>query len=265
MSFQDIMPEWGKVTCYKEFTGQEIMGAALKAPRSVYDKIHLLPLLTIKMDKGTGVVTSVPADSPDDFAAFRDLQNPKKREYYGIKDEWVVPFDTVPLIDVEIDGVMQTKCAQYLVEKLDIQSQKDTEKLAQAKEIAYNAGFYRGVMSIGEFKGMPVQQAKTLCRESMIKEKLAFTYHEPEALIKSRSGDECVVALIDQWYLKYGDEKWRNEVIEHVKKTMDCFSPGCSKAFEEQADVAEGVGLLAVLRAGHSHPVGRAVRDRVSL
>jgi leucyl-tRNA synthetase len=30
-------------------------------------------MLTISMDKGTGVVTSVPSDAPDDFAALRDL------------------------------------------------------------------------------------------------------------------------------------------------------------------------------------------------
>lgn len=25
----------------------------------------------------------------------------------------------------------------------------------------------------------------------------------------SRSGDECVVALTDQWYIIYGEEEWR--------------------------------------------------------
>jgi leucyl-tRNA synthetase len=28
---------------------------------------------SIKMDKGTGIVTSVPSDSPDDWATLRDL------------------------------------------------------------------------------------------------------------------------------------------------------------------------------------------------
>jgi leucyl-tRNA synthetase len=28
---------------------------------------------TISMNKGTGIVTSVPSDSPDDWAALRDL------------------------------------------------------------------------------------------------------------------------------------------------------------------------------------------------
>ena len=34
----------------------------------------------------------------------------------------------------------------------------------------------------------------------------AFVYSEPEKKVVSRSGDECVVAAIDQWYLKYGED-----------------------------------------------------------
>lgn len=50
------------------------MGVSLKAPLTSYDVIYTLPMLTIKDDKGTGVVTSVPSDAPDDYAALRDLQ-----------------------------------------------------------------------------------------------------------------------------------------------------------------------------------------------
>lgn len=67
-----------------------MLGCALKAPMTVYEKIYTLPMLTIKEDKGTGVVTSVPSDSPDDYAALVDLRKkPAFREKYGIKDEMV--------------------------------------------------------------------------------------------------------------------------------------------------------------------------------
>lgn len=53
-------------------------------------------MMTIKEDKGTGVVTSVPSDSPDDFAALRDLKNKEAfRQKFGIKEEWVMPFEPV--------------------------------------------------------------------------------------------------------------------------------------------------------------------------
>ena len=38
-----------------------------------YDVVYALPMLTITMNKGTGIVTSVPSDAPDDWAALRDL------------------------------------------------------------------------------------------------------------------------------------------------------------------------------------------------
>lgn len=56
---------------------QDLLGCALKAPATSYEKIYALPMLTIKEDKGSGVVTSVPSDAPDDYAALRDLKNKK--------------------------------------------------------------------------------------------------------------------------------------------------------------------------------------------
>ncbi|KAM3567239.1 hypothetical protein VYU27_010612 [Nannochloropsis oceanica] len=32
----------------------------------------------------------------------------------------------------------------------------------------------------------------------------------------SRSGDECVVATTDQWYLAYGEEDWKQQVLTHL-------------------------------------------------
>lgn len=54
-----------------------MMGLPISAPLSVYDKIYTLPMMTISMKKGTGVVTCVPSDSPDDWMAITDLRNKK--------------------------------------------------------------------------------------------------------------------------------------------------------------------------------------------
>lgn len=63
------------------------MGLPISAPLSVYEKVYTLPMMTISMKKGTGVVTCVPSDSPDDWMAINDLRNKKAfREKYGITD-----------------------------------------------------------------------------------------------------------------------------------------------------------------------------------
>jgi len=44
----------------------------------------------------------------------------------------------------------------------------------------------------------------------------ACVYFEPASKVISRTGDECVVAATDQWYLEYGNDKWKKDVEEHV-------------------------------------------------
>lgn len=60
-------------------------------------------------------------------------------------------------------------------------------------------------MIAGQFVGMPVLDAKPKCKEAMVGAGTAFIYLEPENMVTPRSTPdvECVVALVDQWYLKY--------------------------------------------------------------
>ena len=67
----------------------------------------------------------------------------------------------------------------------------------------------------------------------------AVIYHEPEGKIVSRSGDDCIVALCDQWfaytlfvhvhcrehwlyfllsrYLDYGNFEWKDQARKHLE------------------------------------------------
>jgi leucyl-tRNA synthetase len=129
----------------------------------------------------------------------------KKPEFYKIEAAWVEK-DIVPVISTPNYG---DKTAEALCKKLKINSQKDVKQLAEAKEIAYKEGFYQGTMVIGEYKGETVEKAKTKCRNDLIKRGVAFDYQEPLSLVMSRSNDECVVALVDQWYMDYGSAEWK--------------------------------------------------------
>lgn len=166
-------------------------------------------MLSIKEDKGTGVVTSVPSDSPDDYAALVDLKKKQPfREKYGITDEMVMPYEPRPIVEVPDFGNLS---AVTVYNQLKIQSQNDKDKLLQAKEMVYMKGFYDGVMLVGEYKGKKIQDIKKSIQKTLIDKSDAVIYYEPEKTIISRSGDECVVALCDQWYLDYGNESWKQQ------------------------------------------------------
>ena len=55
-------------------------------------------------------------------------------------------------------------------------------------------------MLVGEYKGEKVSQVKKKIQSTMVKNKEAVLYQEPEKTVISRSGDKCIVALCDQWY-----------------------------------------------------------------
>ena len=210
MSYQNLFQEKGRVIKLFDLKGIDLIGIPVQAPLSFYEKVYVLPMDGVLANKGTGVVTSVPSDSPDDYITMMDLA--KKSEYFKVKSEWVKPFlPPKPIIQTPKYGNL---AAVACCETLKIASQKDKEKLSQAKEMVYKEGFYNGTIIVGDFSGKPVQEVKPMIRQNLIDRKLAFAYSEPEGKVISRSGDECVVALVSQWYMDYGEEEWKKLALE---------------------------------------------------
>ncbi|XP_045894902.1 leucine--tRNA ligase, cytoplasmic isoform X1 [Micropterus dolomieu] len=229
MSYQGFTKENGVVPVSMEILGQDILGCALSAPLTCYKIIYALPMLTIKEDKGTGVVTSVPSDAPDDIAALRDIKKKQAlREKYGIEDKMVFPFEPVPIIEIPGYGNLS---APLLCDELKIQSQNDKEKLAEAKEKIYLKGFYEGIMLVDGYKGQKVQDVKKPIQKMLVERGEAMIYMEPEKQVMSRSADECVVALCDQWYLDYGDAEWKQQANEALK-SLETFGEETRRNFE---------------------------------
>ncbi|KAK1290808.1 hypothetical protein QJS10_CPB18g00497 [Acorus calamus] len=215
LAYQKLSKDLEKPNCLIELTGQDLIGLPLRSPLSVNEVIYALPMLSILMDKGTGVVTSVPTDSPDDYMALNDLKSkPALRAKYGVEEDWVKQCELYPIINIPEFG---NKAAEKVCIDLKIKSQNDKEKLAEAKRLTYLKGFTEGTMLVGEFKGRKVQEAKPLIKNMLLETGQAVMYSEPEKRVISRSGDECVVALTDQWYITYGETEWK-------KKAEECLS-----------------------------------------
>jgi leucyl-tRNA synthetase len=211
MSYQGIFPKNGVYEKVGEVLGSACVGTLVNAPLSVHKEgVRILPMDSVLPTKGTGVVTSVPSDSPDDYATIMDLA--KKADYYKIRKEWA-ELEIIPIIKTPTYGDLT---APFLVKKLKISSPKDTKQLEEAKELAYKEGFYQGIMVYGDFKGEKVEVAKPKVRQQLLDANEGFAYSEPERKVVSRSGDDCCVALMDQWYLDYGEESWKKVALEFV-------------------------------------------------
>jgi leucyl-tRNA synthetase len=208
MAYQtdDKLPGWGEVKELLKFTGQDVIGGALHAPLTPYEKIYVLPMMSVLTTKGTGVVTSVPSDSPDDFTALRELiSKPDFRKKFGVTDEMVLPFKVINIINIPGLGDC---AAQTVVEAMKIKSPNDRALLEKAKDEVYGKGFYEGRLIVGPYAGSKVEDVKSKIRDELVAAGVAMPYAEPASEVISRSGDVCVVALIDQWYLDYGEKDW---------------------------------------------------------
>ncbi|KAL6316231.1 hypothetical protein AAG906_017778 [Vitis piasezkii] len=229
LAYQKLSRVPEKPSCLAELTGYDLIGLPLKSPLTFNEIIYALPMLSILIDKGTGIVTSVPSDSPDDFMALHDLKTkPVFRAKFGVKDEWVLPFEVIPIINTPEFG---DKSAEKICKDYGIQSQNEKEKLAEAKKLIYRGGFYEGTMIVGEYAGMRVQEAKNLIRSKLLELGQAVVYSEPEKKVISRSGDECVVALTDQWYITYGEPEWKQKA-EECLASMNLYSNEVRHGFE---------------------------------
>ncbi|KAJ5477827.1 hypothetical protein N7530_003336 [Penicillium desertorum] len=213
-----------------EAPGSAFIGTLVNAPLSFHTAgIRILPMESVSAAKGTGVVTSVPSDSPDDYATLMDLA--KKAEYYGIQKEWA-ELEIFPLIETPTYGNLT---APALVKQLKINSPKDVTQLAQAKDLAYMEGFYKGTMLVGNYKGEPVSEAKEKVRKELYESGDAFPFADPMGKVVSRSGDDCVVAYLGQWFLNYGenDAEWQQETLNHVVNNLNTYSAECKNGFEK--------------------------------
>jgi leucyl-tRNA synthetase len=149
MAFQGLFASKGEIVKLADLKGWDLIGVPLKAPLAQYPKVYTLPMEGVLSTKGTGVVTSVPSDSPDDFITLQDLL--KKSAYYHVQLKWIEPFlPPKPIIQTPNYGNLAAVAA---VEQLKIKSQKDKKELATAKELVYKEGFYSGVMLVGPMKG----------------------------------------------------------------------------------------------------------------
>ncbi|KAI5302366.1 hypothetical protein KEM56_000752 [Ascosphaera pollenicola] len=216
-----------------EAPGSTFVGTLVNAPLSQHTEgIRILPMDTVSASKGTGVVTSVPSDSPDDYATVMDLM--KKPDFYGIKKEWV-DVEIIPVIETPTYGKLT---APELVKKMKINSPKDADQLAKAKEIAYKEGFYEGTMIVGDFAGEKVQAVKNKVRNLLIKTNQAFPFADPSGKVVSRSGDDCVVAFLGQWFINYGenDAEWQKATLDYVKNGLNTYTPETQNGFEKNLD-----------------------------
>lgn len=224
-----------KVEVLEELRGEELLGRWVRNPVTG-EKVPVLPADFVDPDTGTGVVMSVPAHAPYDYAAIRDLSDDVLRKL-GVDRGVLRPR---PLIRVRGYGELP---AVEIVEKMGIRSQGERDKLEEATKRVYGDEFKYGVMrgdivdyvAVGAplelrryvqgfvkewIAGRPVPEA----RENLVKWLRAAgladrMYEIMNKPVRCRCGTEIVVKVLeDQWFIDYGNPKWKELARRWLEK-----------------------------------------------
>jgi leucyl-tRNA synthetase len=185
----------------EEINGKDLIDKKVSHP--LCGEITILPAEFVDPDMASGLVMSVPAHAPFDYIALRDLQQAGK--YQQIKP--------IPLIKVEGYGEIP---AQSAVEKAGIANQMDSRMDALTQEI-YSAEFSKGKL-FEKYGGKPVRVARDDVAALMVeKYDSAIMYEFDQRPVICRCGNRVRVKILhDQWFLKYSDPAWKQQVSDQL-------------------------------------------------
>ena len=188
-------------------------------------KVLILPATFLDSKFGTGLVHSVPSDSADDLIALWDLQKDKVTiKKYNLNVEEIKRIKPLPVLDTPSYGSIP---AEVMLKKYNVKSQSERTKLEKIKKELYKLSFHTATFN-KKYKdffsknlyGKKVSEGKDLIKKSLLERGWIDVYYQLTGKVISRSLTECIVKIVsDQWFIKYGDKKWKKQVHNVLKET----------------------------------------------
>ena len=216
-SFEKMRYQKDGMELVGSIAGRELMGVRCVAP-VIHREIMVLPAKFCDPNVGTGLVTSVPSDAPDDWIALKNLQDDMgTMTEYGLNVDEVRAIMPISIIETKGWGPLP---AVEIVERMGITRSGDP-KLVDAKKEIYKAGFHTGKMNTNcrEFAGMPVDVAKERIEEMMVASGEADVFYDLSEEVICRCGGRVVIKRVpDQWFIDYGNE----ELTARSKGQAEC-------------------------------------------
>lgn len=203
-------PEAGKVKVIRDIKPQEIIGKWAQGPL-VERKAIVLPADFIDAGVGSGIVYSALED-PVDLYELRKIQSSEKlMEIFGPDREFVRKL--VPIDIISVPG-MGKNLGEQIGKEFGVKSEKDVEKLAEAKGELNKRVFRKGVMldNCGKCAGLAVPAAQAVLKKELQESGDAVMFYELTGKVVCRCLTESVVKIVsDQWFIKYSDGKWKGQ------------------------------------------------------
>lgn len=228
------------------------------------EAIPILPGYFVKSDKGSGIVMSVPAHAPFDYVALEEL----RRSGYAMDD---IKYKQVIEIkrpkannaqSVENEDDIKTGSDMPALAYLEALAgnQRSADAIEHATKMLYRAEARWGFMIDGKYKDLDEAKARELIKNDLLSSNMAIKTYELTNTTKAicRCGTPVVIKNVDQWFINYGKEEWKNEVRNYIKGVA-LFPPESINVFNKVIDWidmkaterAQGLGTPFPLNKDH--------------
>ncbi len=184
------------------------------------NKVPILPADFLDPKIGTGIVHSVPSDSPDDLIALKELQeNSELLNNYGLDSGKIRKIKPIPVLNTPEYGDIP---AAEMLKKYKITSQKQRDKLENAKKEIYRISHYTATFNSlyrnkfsKNLEGKKVEEGKDVIKNELIEKGFALRFYELTGKVVCRCLTECIIKMVeDQWFIEYNDPEWKKKAHE---------------------------------------------------
>ncbi|MCX8174527.1 MAG: leucine--tRNA ligase [Thermoplasmata archaeon] len=222
----------GRIT--GEIDVKEMLGRQCTAP-VVNREVPILPGEFVDGNVATGVVMSVPAHAPYDWAALLELK--ENAEKYGFSKEEIGKIKPISLIDVmEEENPLETRApvkpaidhfpergmaAVDICTQLGIKNTKCKEKLDEATNIVYKKEFHSGRLKhiCGKYAGKRISEVKDMIKDDFAALGVADKMYEFSEEVICRCGARVMISVVpDQWFIRYSDATLKENAKAHSEK-----------------------------------------------
>lgn len=220
-----------KVRIIEKIKGDTLLGKKAKDPLGQKELV-ILPARFVDPDNTTGVVMSVPSHAPYDWVALQEIIAAGELEFYGLSKNAVEP---VSVVAVEGFG---DHPAIEVSNRMGIKSAKEQDKLDEATSLVYRKEFHSGILreNCGRYAGLKVSECKEKLSVDFIEAGIADVMWETTGKVVCRCTTRNHVKILEnQWFLKFSDEGWKNQVKRCLDK-MDVYPPEAKANFLNTVD-----------------------------
>ncbi len=206
-----------KIEIIGKIEPKELIGKWVRGSLSEKD-IYTVPAWFIKSNVGSGIVYSALEDPVDLYELKKIHSDMKLLDEFKLDKNIVSKLHPISIIKVPRMG---DNLGEEIGREFNITSPDEKEKVEMAKSELNKRVFRKGIMNknCGECSGMSVPECQTFLKKKLPEENSAVMFYELTGKVICRCLTPSIVKIVsDQWFLKYGDKKWKKETHKALDK-----------------------------------------------